>query len=60
MIVLTASRHIKMFQMQMSGHIPGKMLLAWLKFILASLFLFFTFTTVFYLQNLLIQSCISK
>ena len=33
--------------MQTSGHIPEKMLLAWLKFILASLVLFFTFRTSF-------------
>ena len=52
---------VKCSKMQMSGHIPEKMLLAWLKFILTSLVLFFTyFITVFYLQNLLVQSFISK
>lgn len=48
MIVLTASRHSKMFQNAKIGHIHEKMLLAWLKFILASLVLFFTFITVLF------------
>ena len=45
MIVLTASRHSKMFQ---NANEWAKMSLAWLKFILASLVLFFTFITVLF------------